>query len=161
MGAIVLMAPRTRRPAPTVDVPAQPASGDNSEVTDDALIAENFKLEDQLKAGTAKLNEWAAPIKTRMKEIEDELFARLSQRGSDSTKTDSGTAYKSTVGSVKVENREALFDFVAENWEKYGNEMMQLGAAIGPVRAYMDDNDGNLPPGVNITNFTRLNIKRS
>lgn len=152
------MAPRTKR---TESPPAiTPTTGHNSVTTDNDLIAENHKLEDQIKAGMAKFNEWSAPLKARIKEIEDEIFKRLCTRGADSTKTEAGTAYISRLESVKIEQPEKLFDFAAENWEQYGDEI-KLSIGIKAVRAYMDDNNGQLPPGISLSKFARLNVNRS
>src|ERR1700678_3209977 len=71
--------------------------GHNSDVSDDALIAENFTLEDQIKAAQAKFDEWAKPRKERISQIEGEISRRLLERKADSTKTDSGTAYFSDI----------------------------------------------------------------
>ena len=128
--------------------------------TDEQLIAENHQIEALLKQATDKLNEWAKPHKARLTEIEDELFRRLKERGADSTSTEAGTAYISTIMSTKVEDREKLFDFVAENWETVGAEV-QLNLAKGAVQSYMEHNNGLLPPGISNSYFQRLNIKRS
>ena len=152
------MTSRTKRTDET-PAAAQPLPlGHN--VTDDALIAENFELEDQVKAGLAKFTEWAAPLKARIKEIEDQLFARLVERGSESTATDSGTAYISKLESVKIEKQDALFDFAADNWADYGDEC-KITITIGAVRKFMEDHNGELPPGVSLSKYSRLNIKRS
>jgi hypothetical protein len=151
--------PRTKRAETVIEQPI-PSAGHNSQVTDNDLIAENHKLEDQIKAGTAKLNEWAAPLKARTKEIEDDLFRRLVERGADSTKTDAGTAYISNLASVKVEDKARLFDFIAEHWDEIGDEI-NLAIGIKAVRAWMDEHDGQLPPGISLNKYSRLNINRS
>ena len=140
--------------------PVEPGIGHNSEVTDDSLIAENNKLEDEIKAGTAKLNEWAAPKKSRIDEIEGELRRRLTERGSDSTRTDSGTAYFSHLMNTKIEDQAALFDYVAEHWEAVGADA-KINVKIEAVKNHMEQNDGKPPPGMSISYYTRLNIKRS
>lgn len=136
------------------------AIGDNSQITDDALIAENFKLEDLIKQAQTKLDEWAKPHKARVAEIEAEISRRLLARQSDSTKTDSGTAYFSDIMSTKIENVEALFDYVADNWADIGTDV-KLNIPIGAVRIYMDAHDGNLPPGMSNSFYKRLNLRRS
>ena len=150
--------PRTKRTEPPAESP--PAVGHNSLVTDNDLIAENHKLEDQIKAGMAKFNEWAAPLKARIKEIEDDIFARLVTRGADSTKTDAGTAYISRLATVKIESSEKLFDFAADHWDAYGDEVKVVISKAG-VDKYMEDNNGELPPGVSLSKFSKLNIRRS
>ena len=138
-----------------------PVVEDDSQLTDDDLIAENFKTEDLIKAAQQKFEEWAKPHKERLKAIEDTLFARLVERKADSTKTDSGTAYISQLANTKIEDREALFDFIAEHWDECGNDMLKLGVSIDPIRNYMQSHDGALPPGVSISHYNRLNIRRS
>src|ERR1700730_14002086 len=134
--------------------------GHNAEVSDDALIAENFKLEDLIKQAQAKLDEWAKPHKARVAEIEAEISRRLLSRQSDSTKTDRGTAYFSDIMSTKIESVETLFDFIADNWDSLGADV-KINIPIGTVRTYMDGHDGNLPPGMSNYLFTELNIRRS
>jgi hypothetical protein len=153
------MAPRTKR-TEQPPAPATPVAGHNSVITDNDLIAENHKLEDQIKAGMTRFTEWAKPLKDRIKAIEDDLFARLAERGADSTKTDAGTAYISNLATVKIENNETLFDFAADHWLDYGDEI-KLSISKAAVDRYMNENNGQLPPGVSLSKYSRLNIKRS
>jgi len=155
------MPPRSRRPVIVEPSPAPPAAGHNSLVTDDDLVGENFKLEDQLKAGLAKYNEWAKPLQDRLKEIESEISRRLLERKADSTKTEHGTAYFSVIMNTKIEQREALIDFLMENWDAWGNDMMLVNVTKDAVKRYMEEYSGQLPPGISISHFQRLNIKRS
>ena len=150
------MPPRKKPTEPT----PPPASGHNSDLSDDALIAENFQIEDQIKAAQAKFNDWAAPHKARLKEIEDTLFARLAERKADSTKTDSGTAYISNIMNAKVESVETLFDWAAEHWAEVGADV-KINVPIAVVREHMDNNNGMVVPGMSVSHFSRLNIKRS
>jgi hypothetical protein len=140
----------------------QPAIVDDTltALSDDALIAENFKIEDLIKAAQAKFDEWARPHKERLGQVESILFARLVERKSDSTSTDAGTAYISEIMNTKVENIEALFDFVADNWETVGSDV-KINVPIATVREHMDLHNSIPPPGMTISFFRRLNIKRS
>lgn len=161
------MAPRTKRVAPSAATMIPPISetvlppvNHNSEITDDALITENFKIEDLIKAAQTKFSEWALPHKTRLAEIEAEISRRLLERNAKNTKTDSGTAYFSDLLNAKVESVEALFDFVADHWETVGGEA-KINLPVDAVRTYMETNEGKPPPGMSISFFKRLNIKRS
>lgn len=137
-----------------------PVIGHNSQATDDQLIAERHQLDDQLSAGAKKLADWAEPLKTRLEAIKSELFGRLNDRGADSTRTDSGTAYISTIMNTKVEDATALFDFLAEHWDDYGSDI-QINITKEAVKRHMEQNDGQVPPGMSISHFQRLNITRS
>lgn len=136
------------------------ASNPNFELSDDALIAENFALEDQIKMAQAKFDEWAKPRKERVAQIEGEISKRLLERKADSTKTDSGTAYFSDIMNTKIESVEALFDFIADRWDEFGADV-KLNLPIGIVRQHMESNNGALPPGMSHSFFKRLNIKRA
>jgi len=157
------MPPRKKPQEPAAVLPGQmplPGMGDNSTVTDNDLIAENHKLEDLIKAAQAKFDEWAKPHKARIAEIEGQLRLRLTERGADSTKTDAGTAYFSNIMNTKVESVEKLFDFVADNWAEVGADA-KISLPVGKVREHMDTHEGNPPPGMAVSYFRRLNIKRS
>lgn len=151
--------PTSPKPDPSVEA-TLPPTNHNSEIDDDALIAENFKLEDLIKAAQAKFNEWAAPHKTRILEIENELSRRLLDRKANNTKTDSGTAYFSDILNSKVEKVDLLFDYVADHWEEIGGEI-KIAVPVDTVRTYMEANDGKPPPGMSISFYKRLNVKRS
>jgi len=141
-------------------VEAPPPIGDNSQVTDNDLIAENHKIEDLIKAAQAKFDEWAKPHKARINEIEALLRARLTERGADSTKTDAGTAYFSDLLQTKIDSVPLLFDFVADNWDDLGADT-KISLPVGKVREYMYAHDAQPPPGMSISYFRRLNIRRS
>ena len=153
------MPPRKKPPA--VMIPGDvPPIGHNSDLSDDALIAENFKIEDLVKAAKAKFDEWAKPHQVRLKEIEDTLFARLAERKADSTKTEAGTAYISNIMNAKVESVETLFDFVADHWADVGSDV-KINVPIAMVREHMETHNGMVIPGMSVSHFSRLNIKRS
>jgi hypothetical protein len=137
-----------------------PAIGHNSELSDDALIAENFALEDKIKSMQAKFDEWAKPKKDRIGQIEGEISRRLLERKADSTKTDSGTAYFSDIMNTRIEDVPKLFDYVAERWDEFGADV-KLNLPIAVVRQHMEQNNGALPPGMTHSFFRKLNIKRS
>jgi len=156
------MPPRKKPVEPAAVLPGQMPLplNHNSDISDDALIAENFKIEDLIKAAQAKFNEWKKPHDERLKEIEDTLFARLAERKADSTKTDSGTAYISNIMNSKVESTETLFDWAAEHWADVGDEV-KINIPISVVREHMENNNGMVPPGMSVSHYSRLNIKRS
>lgn len=157
------MPPRRKtavEPPPPAEILKPPGPGHNSDLTDDALISENFKLEDLIKAAQAKFDEWAKPHKARIAEIEGALRERLLARNTNSTKSDSGTAYFSDIMNTKVESVETLFDFVADHWNEVGTDA-KINIPIAVVREHMENNNGMPPPGMSISFFKRLNIKRS
>lgn len=131
------------------------------------LIAEHNKIGDFLKAESKRFQEFCKPHNERLQAIESELHQMLlDMNGGDITKkaslsTDAGTAYLSTIVSPKVTDKEKYLDWVLDNWDERG-AMLQIGAPQkDAVRGYQDDNDGRLPPFVESTSITRVNIRRS
>ena len=100
------------------------------------------------------------PYTEGMLVIENEFLKRLDERGSENTKTDAGTAYKSTLLNVKVVDRDAFMKFCTQYWDKGGSDMLNVSAVKDPVREFM--NGGSVaPPGIETSSFTRINIRKS
>jgi hypothetical protein len=132
---------------------------DLSQLTDLQLVEGH----QQLKASTATLEKAHAakigPLKQAMTAIENEFLKRLDERGADNTKTDAGTAYKSTLLNVKVVDRDAFLKFCTAYWGTIGADMLNVTAVKDPVREYM--NGKNMPPpGVETSQFVRINVRR-
>ena len=49
---------------------------------------------------------------------------------------------------------------LSEQWETVGDEV-SLKIGIKAVRAWMEEHDGELPPGISLNKYSRLNINRS
>ena len=138
---------------------------DNPTPPVDQLIAEYIKLKDFLSVEAKRFADYAAPYKDRMEEIEGKLLEMLNALGGDgrqSLKTENGTAYKSVIVTPKIVDREKYLDVVLDNYDTFGSGMLQLGAPKKEsIDAYMQETNGQLPAGVEITSFTRVNIRRS
>ena len=147
-----------------------------SEATAEQLIAEHNKLDDWLKAETKRFGEFLKPHKERLESIGNQLLALSNTQKWDSIKTDSGTAYRSTLLNVSVSpdggpyknsegnmviGREALLDFALDHWDDIGNDLLLVSAQKDSVKRYMEANEGRPPPGVTVAWWTRINIRRS
>lgn len=162
-------------PAETQAAPVFPFT----ELTDEALIQRYFILKDWLSAEKKRFEAHIATYSNESDAIETEFLRRLNERGANNTKTDFGTAYKSTLLNVSVspegekftvadkngetvlEGRDALLEAALQHWEDWGSELLLISAQKDAVKQYMDDHEGRPPPGVKTSTFTRVNIKRS
>jgi hypothetical protein len=133
----------------------------SNEPTADSLVAEHVRLDDWVKAETKWFGEHLKGAKDRLSEIEDQLQAFMLQQKIDSVRADSGTAYISTIMNLKIEDREKYLDFVNENWDTYGNEMLLASVQKDATKHYMQDHAGAPPPGVTIGWFQRVNVRRT
>ncbi len=126
------------------------------------LIAEHTKLDDWCAAETKRFGEHLAPHKKRMDAIKATLLEMLNEQKTNSMSTDNGTAYISTITTPKVIDRDKYLDFVNENWDDIGNELLQVGAPQkDALKQYLEDHQNQPPPGIDVSYFNRLNIRRS
>jgi hypothetical protein len=111
-----------------------------------------FEKEQSLKAELEKPNMGLEAIKA-------ELMKRLIERGADNVKTEAGTAYLSDHLNVKVVNRDALLAFAQKNWDNGGGALVVIKPPVDAVRDYMAMHEDKLPPGIETSTFTRINIR--
>lgn len=128
--------------------------------TAEQLIADTIKLKDKLALASKQFDDFCKPWRTTVADNENKLLAMLNEQRLDSVRSDAGTAYKSTITSYKVVDREAVLDLINANWESFGADMLQLGVTKDAVRKYVEEN-GTLPEGLTSDSFVRVNIRRS
>lgn len=147
--------------------------------TADELVARHLFLKDWMAAESKRFAEYLAPHKAEMEAIDNQLHGMLNALGGGDKamlSSDAGTAYLSTLMNVSVSpdgapytkpgaetqtGREALLDFALDNWDEIGNELLLFQAQKDAVRRWMDEHDGQPPPGLKISYFTRVNVRRS
>jgi hypothetical protein len=133
-----------------------------SDPTPDVLIQEHHKLDDHIKAQSKAFSAYLKPFKDRLEAIENRLLTFLNTTKQDSCSTEFGTAYKSEIMTPKITDRDKFIDFCNQMWDTFGNEMLQLRPPqVDGVRSYMQEHNGAVPPGVDVSFFTRLNVRRS
>lgn len=134
----------------------------NPKPTADQLVAEYIKIKDYLAQEAKRFADFCKPYNERQEAISNQMLEMLNQVGGESLKTEAGTAYKSTINTPKIIDREAYLDQVLENYDTFGAGMLQIGAPKKEaIDDYMQNHDGALPSGVEISSFVRVNIRRS
>lgn len=138
-------------------------------MSNDQLIAEHRQIGDHCAEQLKKLNEFLKPLREREDFIERMLFIRLSELNAGKTEgkrasisTDSGTAYLSTIVTPKIkpDERENYLAWILEDWDARG-AMLSIGAPVKDAfNSYVDEHKAP-PPHVEISSFTRVNIRRS
>ena len=84
------------------------------------------------------------------------LMEELNRVEGQNIKTEHGTVYRSTLVSFKVADRDAWLDFVFQNNQR---DMLTLHTTKDAVKEYMETNGGTPPPGVNMTQIYKINIR--
>jgi phage host-nuclease inhibitor protein Gam len=99
-----------------------------------------------------------APINEKMDKLEAKLLDVFNKTGTDSVKTEHGTAYTAVRTTASVADREAFMEFVKANEEW---SLIEVRAAKTAIEQFRDNNDNELPPGINIRSERVVNIRRS
>lgn len=122
------------------------------------LIQQFIRLRDHVEARTRAFEEELKPYQDGMKAIEGMVQQYLNDAGADNIKTEFGTAYKSTLMSVKLADRNAFEGFIVERPD--GLSFFTNTVSKEKIKEYIDA-AGNAPPGVDITYITKVNFRRS
>jgi hypothetical protein len=182
------MPPRKRKaePAPEQlldieDAISEQEEIDYSKVKPAELIAEHLLLKKEVEDKTKIFNAFIEPMSTRMEAIRQLLHGKALHDGVNAFSTDNGTAYLSRIVSHKIDpeaeytslegrvsrGRDALLDWLLDNWEEYGSEGIQVGVSKDIVERWMNDKvddpqwNDKPPPGLKLDVLVRCNIKKS
>lgn len=142
------------------------------------LIKEHLELKDWIADANKRFGEFLAPKKARLEQIDAllmETLNTLSTGDKKSISTDVGTAYVSNLLNVSVDTdsevyvnqngesqsgRMALLDFALEHWEDIGGDLLLVSPQKDAVKRWIDEH-GKPPPGLKISYFARVNVRRS
>lgn len=121
------------------------------------LIAEFIRLRDLLSEKKADFKRVEDEIKTRQAEIQGALQQQMSDLGVDSLKTPNGTAYFTEKVSVLTSDKEAFLNYVQQNnaWE-----LLDVRGSKTAIQEYALENN-DIPPGIELTRFQDVGIRRS
>ena len=121
------------------------------------LVGVYIRLRDRRSKRKAEFEASDAGDKAMQDKIEQKLMAQFNEDGSDSVKTEFGTAYKSVRTSATVADWDTVLDFikVRELWN-----MLEHRVSKTAVEQFIAENE-DTPPGVNITQQTVINVRRS
>ena len=127
------------------------------------LIKKYVELRDYKAVQEADLEARLAPYNEAMKTIEGMLQALLNKEapdtdGSASIKTPHGTAYRKKVMSLKMADRDIFHKFVLANG---ATQFLTAAVSKEAVQEHMKENNGALPPGLDVAYIYNLNVRRS
>ena len=126
---------------------------------DQRLIAKYLEYAGIVFEEEEKLKKRVAKHVAGMEAMKAELMKRLVERKADNTKIEAGTAYLSDHLNIKVTNRDALLDYAQKHWTNGGGALVIIKPPVDAVRDFQAMHGGALPPGVETSTFTRINIR--
>lgn len=126
-------------------------------MTTGELIQRFIQLRDAVEAKTKAFELELKPYKDGMAAIENAVGQQIIDMGGESIKTEHGTAYRTSVLSVKMADRETFLQFVIDN-----NALDYLTSAVSKelVKDYIEANNCP-PPGLDIAYIHKTNFRRS
>lgn len=121
------------------------------------LIASYVALRDRKRLMESQHKEALKPINEVMEEIEGHLLAMMQRDGVNSLATDGGTAYQSVKRRAPIKDRTAFRDFVISQQQF---DLVDWKANAPNVFDYIEANGGKVPPGLNPSSYTEVNVRR-
>ena len=130
-------------------------------------------MDAQTKPNVATLISWALALRKRVadktkayedsikedsnsiEQIENILLDEINKLGGQSIKTIHGTAYRSTITSFRVADRQTWLDWVFVHDQR---DMLTTHVAKDAIKDYQEQN-GDTPPGLNVTTIHKCNIR--
>ena len=108
------------------------------------------KLSDKFKADSAEYRQ-------AMTNMENTILEQATEQGVDSFKTEYGTAFKSKTFKVAVEDWDMALKYIIKNDLTH---MLTKSVAKAAAGEYMEQNNGQLPPGLKEKPWINLNVRR-
>lgn len=98
------------------------------------------------------------PYREGMELIEGLLAEEINRLEGQAIKTASGTAYRQMTTSFRVADRETWLNWVIDNNHR---DMLTTNVAKDAIKEHIDNNGGALPPGLNMTQVYKINVRAS
>jgi hypothetical protein len=115
-------------------------------------VAEARRLRDLI----GNLEEQIKPLKADLEKVKGLILSHLNETGSSAIKTAAGSCYISVKWSATIADGSAFQEFVKGN---NAFDLIDWKANAPAVREYAEKT-GGLPPGVNLSSFQTLGVRK-
>lgn len=136
----------------------RPAAPPVDTATIEHRVDQYVQLRDLIKDKDDEHKTKMAPYREMLDKLNGVLLDHLNRVGVDSAKTGSGTVYRTEKKVASLADKTVFLAWVkvADQWD-----MLDYKANVTAVQAFMDENAGVLPPGVNWSNTFVVGVRRS
>ena len=122
-----------------------------------AVVEHYITLRDHKSKLDAEHKARVAEIDAQMKNAEAFLLNHLNESGLDRVGVGAGTVFVQVKTMPSIKDKGALIDFIKQT----GNvELLQARVSSTAVKEYMEHNENQLPPGVEVTTAREVTIRR-
>lgn len=122
------------------------------------VLAKYLQLRDQREAIAERHKRELEGLDSQMGVIENWFLLQLNELGAENVKTEHGTVYKSTTNTAKVADWDALLEFILASGE---HALFIRGVNKTAAVEYRDEHNGTPPPGVELGQVIRANVRRT
>lgn len=126
------------------------------DITVEQVVAAYMKLRDKKKAIEAEADSKVQEIVQKMEKFETWIREKATEQGVTSFKTNSGTAFLTTVDFANVADWDAVLNFIKTN-EAY--DMLERRISKTAVRSYIEAHK-EVPAGVNYGTKLSVNVRK-
>ena len=127
-------------------------------MTDINAVVEHYvKLRDHKALLDAQHKANVAEIDAQMKNAEAFLLGHLNETGLDRMGTSAGTVYVTVKTMPSIKDRSALTDYIKATGQI---ELLQMRVSSTAVEEFLEHNNNQLPPGVDITTAREVSVRR-
>lgn len=123
----------------------------------DECVEYYVKLRDTLKIADDKHKEKTRGAREYLEALNGVLRDKLTEAGADSVKTSAGTAYKTLKKSATIADGGVFRQYVIENG---AFDLVDMRANAPAVSAFIKENNGEMPPGVNYSTHVEVGVRR-
>lgn len=143
-------------PTPAAPVPPPPPAPTPTQEPMDVMIEQYRHLRDEKEALAKRHAAEMEPVLSAMKELEAKLLDALNRLGTNSVRTDKGTAFVKTFTSYSIEDPAVFRAWVEEqNRPDFYENRVSKGALENWV------SEGNpLPPGIKVSSSVTVNVRK-
>ena len=122
-----------------------------------ALVEHYIKLRDHLSLLEAQHKAACAEVKAQMANAEGFLLEHMNQAGASNLGVAAGTIMVQVKTMPGLKDKGSFLDFVRQTGQV---ELLQARVSSTAVKEYMEHNDNQLPPGVDVTTSREVTIRR-
>lgn len=123
----------------------------------DQLIGRYVEIRDEIAEISERHKAELQPLKASLETLENALMGILNDCGGQNIKTANGTAYRSEVVSMKIDDWDSFLYYV-QRFQAWN--MLVRNVNKTAVKELLDGGSA-LPPGIGMTTMFNLNVRRA
>lgn len=122
------------------------------------IVKAHIAIRDARRVLAEQFNTRDADLKTKQARLEAEMLRFMQASNMDSVRTEAGTFYRQEVIKPSGADWEALYKWIKDH-EAFDALERRIKATF--IKDYMDEHDGETPPGVNIHREYVARVRRA